>query len=444
MTTQVHPLELNPPQGERAATWLTQALELKTRLMDLTDQTSPSPQDYEQLWSDARGHLSTAMSALDVMHHHMQAMQSALDHQDLLHHMQVDLLTSTDTDTDVLAAKQRLEQTLDDAFDGDFDLNAFKVAIPSDMMSNRAQRVANLWVQGLGMLATVTHETLYMSRLGQPQIATGLTADTSTSLAFERWATTLHTTTYQKVRELYAALLHESTETLASTVSSLYLNSQTLVDIHAQTFGRYLALERQGLREADYERDISSSIRAVEAFELLGVLGCASARLVGLTRGVEVQEELNTWRDKAQNLPFVSARPMGRRVGAAQVDDQQEDDLVHLEGVIRAIDFRPDPAAPKMSTFLTLREGTRGTDVIVRAHMFDLRSSQVQVGSAMELVGHVKLNASWGNQGVGLELDRLSLTEMATQSWLDWMIQSHKSWYVVWADNFNAIWTPPL
>jgi len=116
--------------------------------------------------------------------------------------------------------------------------------------------------------------------------------------------------------------------------------------------------------------------------------------------------------------------------------------FVQVEGEISDLRVDDDPSPPKFSTFLTLTDPETGASVQVRAHMFSLINNGVRNGAYGRINGYLRRGESWMSDSIGLEIDRVSLTALRRDSWLDDVTYRTRQDVRLYPDEMNMFYTP--
>ena len=117
--------------------------------------------------------------------------------------------------------------------------------------------------------------------------------------------------------------------------------------------------------------------------------------------------------------------------------------FVQLEGQVVGLAIEDDPSPPKFSTFFELAELPSGARIRIRAHMFSLINNGLSDGAYVRLNGFVRLNPSWAST-VGIDIDRVSLTELRRTSWYDDLTHRVRSKVQLYQDEMNIFFTPAV
>jgi len=75
--------------------------------------------------------------------------------------------------------------------------------------------------------------------------------------------------------------------------------------------------------------------------------------------------------------------------------------------------------------------------------MFSLESNGLRLGAACRVRGFVRREAVWLSDGeTGLDIDRVSLTELRKRSWTDDLVYRMRPFATLFFDEMNMFYTP--
>ena len=200
---------------------------------------------------------------------------------------------------------------------------------------------------------------------------------------------------------------------------------------------------RRSVPDSLREEVFEASLALAEAASKVGVLIAYAAYVLGHSHGLDAQNWLAGERKVAVELPFPSHVPQGTVVAVAQVPEMTPGTLVELRGVVDGLEISDDPAPPKFSSFVTLSAFDGSASVRLRAHMFSLRANGLSVGASCKVRGFVRHGEGWLAEGeVGLDIDRVSLTQLKKQSWVDELTYRMRLYFTLYLDEMNLFNTP--
>jgi hypothetical protein len=254
----------------------------------------------------------------------------------------------------------------------------------------------------------------------------------------------IHDTAYQA---LYDGLKNDkSAEEMRALAKSYQEQLQGMFGISGAIMGPYLALISNG---ANGNASVSNYQEALKLSEIVNrctiLYAYASYVRVALS-----DRSYNRWLSNEQRRTdkrtYSSGIPAGAKTSIQDLtsigNNIPDGTMVQVEGVVTSIEIKDDPAAPKFSTFVTLKDIDSNTTVLLRAHMFGLEDNGVAVGSYMRMNGFVRRNESWLAQDqTGLDFDRLPLNELAKTNWLDDVVERMREYYPLYQDGMNTFFT---
>jgi hypothetical protein len=119
--------------------------------------------------------------------------------------------------------------------------------------------------------------------------------------------------------------------------------------------------------------------------------------------------------------------------------------MVQVEGVVTDLRIEDDPAPPKFSSRFELRDPRNGSTVPIRAHMFSLAANGVTNGAYCRLNGFVRKETRWLTDGqIGVDIDRVSLTQLRRRSWHDDVIYRMRPYFLLFPREMNMFCTPDV
>ncbi|GGC08667.1 hypothetical protein [Cellulomonas carbonis] len=215
--------------------------------------------------------------------------------------------------------------------------------------------------------------------------------------------------------------------------------------VAAMVVGAYLGLLHQRPSPQGSLAEHRSALDVVELVERLHlVLAYTWTVQVGLL-GPDAGRWYSNERRRTDTRTIASQVPEGQPVTAQELLDGTgaEGDMVTVEGVVDGLAIADDPAPPKFSTFCDVVDLATGTSVRVRAHMFSLLNNGLQDGAFTRLTGFVRRSAPW-EPTVGLDVDRVDLTDLARQSWYDDVTARLRHHSLLRPDGMSMFFTPPV
>ncbi|WP_129336290.1 hypothetical protein [Cellulomonas endophytica] len=215
--------------------------------------------------------------------------------------------------------------------------------------------------------------------------------------------------------------------------------------VAAMLVGSYLALLS---RRPDVQGSLAEHRAALDVVELVERLRVVHA-YSWLVRTELVGPDAGRWYSHERRRTDARTQPSlvvtGQSLAVQELVDGTgaEGDLVTVEGVVDALAIDDDPSPPKFSTFCDIVDLASGGSLRVRAHMFSLLNNGLQDGAFTRLTGFVRRSAPWAGP-VGLDVDRVDLTDLARQSWYDDMTARLRPHVLLRPDGMSMFFTPPV
>ncbi|MDG1331202.1 MAG: hypothetical protein P8P74_02655 [Crocinitomicaceae bacterium] len=246
---------------------------------------------------------------------------------------------------------------------------------------------------------------------------------------------------------LYNALKNDKpAEEMRALAKSYQEKLQGMFGISGAIMGPYLALISNGANGNASTSNYQEALKLSEIANRCTILyAYASYVRVALS-----DRSYNRWLSNEQRRTdkraYSSGIPTGAKTSIQDLTSMgnniADGTLVQVEGVVTSIEIKDDPAAPKFSTFVTLKDVQTNSTVLLRAHMFGLEDNGVAVGSYMRMNGFVRRNESWLAQDqTGLDFDRVPLNELAKTNWLDDVVERMRDYYPLYQDGMNTFFT---
>lgn len=251
------------------------------------------------------------------------------------------------------------------------------------------------------------------------------------------------------LREIFDALQEDAgVEALIQLSGTLHRRAHTLLDGCGRALGAFWALLPEGPVSAEDLEHARTALRLAEAVCRLSTAHAYTGFAYASLHASDASRWYGHEAKRAASRSFPSIVPTGQSIEIAQLLDESAEldgTLVEVEGSIAALEVTDDPAPPKFSSFLRL-VSSAGAEVTLRAHMFNLRQNGIAAGCYCRVRGHVRHGASWAGEGapVALDIDRVALTELRKQSWLDDLTHRVKQIYPLFPDGMNLFHTLPI
>ena len=237
-------------------------------------------------------------------------------------------------------------------------------------------------------------------------------------------------------------------EDFRATVAAQYEALAPLSGLMGRLLGSYVQLAQQ---TEDPEERRTQLRRALEATEWKSRAGLLHAYTAYLRANVQTRGA-NRWyafeKQRAASRALPSAAPQGSAVSVQQIIQDGslvEGEMFQVEGVVANLRIEDDPSPPKFSSFFELADPVSGSVVLTRAHMFSLRNNGVSDGAYCRLNGFLRRAEPWLDNGaVGLDIDRVNLTELRKGSWIDDITHRMRPYYRLYLDEMNMFYTHKL
>jgi len=147
----------------------------------------------------------------------------------------------------------------------------------------------------------------------------------------------------------------------------------------------------------------------------------------------------------AQSKKLGSVSPEGKKVSVTEaLKLRPSDTLVHLEGFVSELSLMRGDSRGKYSSVFNLNDRISGKAIPIRAHMFNLAANGLENGCFCAVHGRIIAEGEWQGDSVGVELDRVSLTEQRKTSWIDHVTYCMRDYFILYLDEMNMSFTPHL
>jgi hypothetical protein len=253
---------------------------------------------------------------------------------------------------------------------------------------------------------------------------------------------TLHS---QIVQSLFSSLRSDSEiSEFGEICAGRQAQIATRVPTAAMLLGGYLALTTDDDDEDSRVRQFRAALTVAEFIRRLGLVHA----YVSLARAESAKVDGGRWysdeRRRTQTRSAESRVPSGQTAEIADLSagDVVEGLFVQLEGRVEQVAVSDDPSPPKFSTFFTLADPGSGESIRVRAHMFNLINIGLANNAFTRLSGRVRIDPSWAEDSIGVDIDRVSLTELRRESWYDDITYRLRLYSLLYPDEMNMFFTP--
>ncbi len=150
---------------------------------------------------------------------------------------------------------------------------------------------------------------------------------------------------------------------------------------------------------------------------------------------VEVEELFSN----ASNLPFEMNLPNGTDVELSKLMQSNEGDFVEISGFVIAHQALKT-TDQKLISRLTILDPSSGISAKAVAIFTQLAHTGVTIGSYCRISGIYRKNSTLLDDENGVEIDRLSLSELAKNSWPIAFLSLSERWYQAWRNGTNILW----
>ena len=201
---------------------------------------------------------------------------------------------------------------------GDEDyVEGLKNGLPLQGITDELLQKAEEYTYALTRLSGLTYEAAFFSalRLSDTLPDEIKTAPSEQTVAYyDDWADRILKESEQLLGRLQGALIGGKAGIIAETAQHVIRDAQQLITLEAARYSLFLSLNRAEQKEAEFEAECKTAVKASEAFEWIGVASVYAAHILGMSGGVVRHDVLNDAIKSAQKLPFTTARPKGKKI----------------------------------------------------------------------------------------------------------------------------------
>ena len=239
-----------------------------------------------------------------------------------------------------------------------------------------------------------------------------------------------------------------SVEEFTITVQAMYQEIGPASGLIGRLLGSYLELAQDTDDLKARRTQLQLALEATEWQSRIGLLHTYGAYV----RANAQSRDVNRWyaieKKRVTTRQLASAVPQGTAVSVEQIVQDASlsvGAMFQLEGVVANLRIEDDPTPPKFSTFFELTDPVTATTVRVRAHMFSLLNNGVSDGAYCRLNGFLRKDEPWlENSIVGVDIDRVNLTQLRKESWIDDITHRMRPYYTLFFDQMNMFYTHKL
>ena len=213
----------------------------------------------------------------------------------------------------------------------------------------------------------------------------------------------------------------------------------------AMLVGGYLALVKQNAPSIGSIDEHKVALHCIELIRRLSMIHAYLCLVQTETSSLDSGRWYGFEKRRLDNREMNSKVPSGQTVSIDSVvtASHAEDTFVELEGYVEGLVIEDDPSPPKFSSFFQLVNPEAATSIRVRAHMFSLSNNGLSEGAFVRLNGFVRTNPGWSSNP-GIDIDRVSLTQLRKTSWYDDMTHRVRSNVLLYQDGMNMFFTPAV
>ncbi|WP_395344219.1 hypothetical protein PN836_005415 [Ningiella sp. W23] len=254
---------------------------------------------------------------------------------------------------------------------------------------------------------------------------------------------TLHDSSIQS---LYDALVSKvEADTFYKLCQSTEQDISKRLPISAMLVGSYLYLVEQNTPATDTSNEHVLALSLLDMINRLCVVHAYLCMVKAESNGVNANRWYSFEKRRVDDRQMDSEAPSGDPVdvntikGGAQVEGA----FIQIQGYVDNLAIEDDPSPPKFSSFFDLKPSDTDESIRVRAHMFSLINNGLSDGAFVELSGFVRNAPAW-SASPGVDIDRVSLSELRKTSWYDDLVFRVRSNVLLYQDGMNMSFTPAL
>ncbi|SHE74951.1 hypothetical protein SAMN02745148_01037 [Modicisalibacter ilicicola DSM 19980] len=248
----------------------------------------------------------------------------------------------------------------------------------------------------------------------------------------------------QGQRDLYAALVTRFSQdgiadAALALAGSIERRLPAFVGLQALLRQLTLQLREQG-KNTTAERFGSLAVDAGALTREAIASHCAAYRLALAVLGPQPTEDIAMFVKRTDALPFASDLPDGKNTELKALDASLEDAFVEIEGVVAAVEASRQ-ADGKLIGHLVLLDpssGARADAVAVFAH---LPHAGITRDAFCRLSGVFHAESALLPGRPVVEIDALSLAELARSSWKIAFLRLAERWFQPWRNGANLAWS---
>ncbi|WP_321991600.1 hypothetical protein [Marispirochaeta aestuarii] len=230
-----------------------------------------------------------------------------------------------------------------------------------------------------------------------------------------------------------------------AAASNIITNVSPFTGLSAKWLGIYL-YATNGTEDLSVRVEMLKSALAVAEWQNRAVLLRTYASfIVANTESRDINRWYSHEKKRVEKRRFESLIPTGVYMEIDKLSNSSlyDGDMVQIEGLVQNLRIMDDPQPPKFSSIFELTDLKSGSIVKIRAHMFSLAANGLCNGGYCRLNGFLRKNESWLDpDGIGIDVDRVSLSVLRSDSWMDDITYRMKEYYTLYLNEMNLFNTP--
>lgn len=248
----------------------------------------------------------------------------------------------------------------------------------------------------------------------------------------------------RRQRALYGALVagrpaDEVAESALAMAGDIERHLPGFVRVQAAIRLAMLRLRDQGKGTAA-ERHGRLGVRAGALTREALASHCAGYRLALAVLGPHPERGVATLLKKAEALPFATALPNGKDTPLHKLDASREGAFVEVEGLVTGVEAERQ-ADGKLIGHLALRDPSSGAGADAVAVFAHLPHAGITRDAYCRLTGVFTMTSALFQGRPAVEVDALSLAELAKASWSIAFLRLAEPWFRPWHNQANLAWS---
>ncbi|MDC0663551.1 hypothetical protein [Marinobacter sp. SS21] len=214
-----------------------------------------------------------------------------------------------------------------------------------------------------------------------------------------------------------------------------------LISVEAHLYVLGFVLRRLGKGEQSEQVGKTAAEAGLLLREALASIAAAkriAAHLIGLYQDDDVLELLNA----AGTRPFDdSSLPNGRNTPIHNLGDNDDGDFVEVRGYVQSISTGRLGSDAKLISRARLKDPSSGASTMVAGLFVHFRHLGISGGSYLIANGIFRSASNLVGNEAAVELDRLSLSELAGSRWRIGFLRLSDPWFQQWRNGANMSWS---